>query len=271
MGLAARGRAGYVAGMDHAAALSACADRVERGDPDRFLATMAAPPEARGALFALQAFNLELARAPWASKEPLIARMRLQYWRDVLEGENADAHEIAPPLLALVAGNRVDRALLMRMIDAREAEIGTRAPFADEAALWAYLKDGAGALMAASVMALGGPPSAAAEALGAAQGLANYVVAIPALEAAGRQPLPDGRPEALVRLAEDGLNRLTEARRALRSLPRGARPALLAAWRAKSLLEQVRRDPARVAAGTLGHSEFRRRGSLLWSVLSGRI
>ncbi|MCB1349117.1 MAG: squalene/phytoene synthase family protein, partial [Maritimibacter sp.] len=73
--------------------LAACADLVRRGDPDRFRAAMAAPVEARARLFPLYAFNLEVARAPWASSDPTVAKMRLQFWRDVLveidEGEPA--------------------------------------------------------------------------------------------------------------------------------------------------------------------------------------
>ena len=58
--------------------LQACAELVERGDPDRFLATMAAPVALRATLFPLYAFNVEIARAPWVTQEPMIAEMRLQ-------------------------------------------------------------------------------------------------------------------------------------------------------------------------------------------------
>jgi len=244
-------------------AINACAARVERGDPDRFLAAMAAPVAARGPLFVLYALNLELARAPWVTAEPLIAQMRLQFWREVVALEDPRAHEVAAPLQALVrAGLPV--APLHRMIDAREAEIGTKAPFADDAALWAYLDGTAGALMQASVLALGGPESAAAGDYGAAQGLANYFLAIPALQAAGRQPLPDGRPGAVAALARAGLARQAAARAGLRGLPGGA---LLAGWRAAPLLRQAAAMPGRVGEGTLGQSEFSRRGSLLWQSL----
>ena len=64
--------------------LSACAELVRRGDPDRFLVAMAAPSEARARLLPLYAFNLDIARAPWASTDPNIALMRLQFWRDTL-------------------------------------------------------------------------------------------------------------------------------------------------------------------------------------------
>ena len=70
----------------------ACAALVERGDPDRFAAVMAAPVAARTRLWPLYAFNLEVARAPWVTKEPMIAEMRLQWWRDVVAEPAPRAH-----------------------------------------------------------------------------------------------------------------------------------------------------------------------------------
>ena len=63
----------------------ACAGIVERGDPWRFRTLMAAPLEARAILFPVYAFNVEVSRAPWVTQEPMIAEMRLQWWRDALE------------------------------------------------------------------------------------------------------------------------------------------------------------------------------------------
>jgi phytoene/squalene synthetase len=83
--------------------------------------------------------------------------------------------------------------------------------------------------------------------------------------------LPDGRAQALRRLAVEALTGLAAARADLRRLPASARPALLAAWRARALLVQVCRDPGCVASGTLGQSEFARRGSLVWATLTGRV
>ncbi len=39
---------------------------VKTGDPDRYMATMAAKPPDREKLLVLYAFNLEIARAPWS-------------------------------------------------------------------------------------------------------------------------------------------------------------------------------------------------------------
>ncbi len=257
--------AGYVAAMTQVDAISACAAHVERGDPDRFLAVMAAPPDARPPLWALYAFNLEVARAPWLAKEPVLAQMRLQYWRDLLRDEAPAVHEFATPLMGLVKTRALNVDGLLSVVDAREAEIGTTAPFADDAELWRYFEGGAGALLASAVQALGGPAMHRdVVAAGAAQGLANYLLAVPALEAAGRLPLPDGRPDAVAALADEGLQRLAQAKAGLRDIAKPARAALLATWRTKTLLRQAAKDPADVANGTLGQSEFARRGSLLW-------
>jgi 15-cis-phytoene synthase len=247
--------------------IDGCAALVERGDPDRYLAAIAAPPSARPALLTLYAFNLEIARAPWVTSEPLIARMRLQFWRDVV-GEAGEAppraHEIARPLASLITSRSLPKTLFHNMIEAREMDL-ERAPIADEAALWAYLEATSGNLMVLAVRALGGAEDATALDVGAAQGLANYLRAVPALEAAGRAPLPDGRPQAVAALARTGLGRFDRAG----PVGRAARPALLAAWQTRAMLKRAATDPTAVAAGRLEPSEFRRRGSLLWRSLFG--
>ncbi|OYU19932.1 MAG: phytoene synthase [Rhodobacteraceae bacterium PARR1] len=245
--------------------LDACAALVERGDPDRFAALMAAPVAARGPLAVLYAYNLEIARAPWVTKEAMIAEMRLQWWRDIVAeaaaGKPARAHEVAGPLAALIAQGRVDTAVLDRMAEARRWDIYTDA-FADEAALDAYLEDTAAGLTWASAQALGAGPGAegAVRGYGWAMGLANFLRAVPELEDRGRIPLLDGRPDAVAALARRGLDRLAQARG---RVPAPARPALIACHMAGPILTLVAREPQRVADGTVEPSEFARRWGLL--------
>lgn len=252
--------------------VDACAALVERGDPERFAALMAAPVAARGVLAVLYAYNLEIARAPWVTKEPMIAEMRLQWWRDIVAeaaaGKPARAHEVAGPLSALLAENRVDAAVLDRMAEARRWDIYTDA-FADEAALDAYLEDTAAGLTWASAQALGAGPGteAAVRAHGWAMGLANFLRAVPELESRGRIPLLDGRAEAVAALAQRGLDRLAAGRG---KVPAAVRPALIACHMAAPLLAQVVRDPQRVADGAMEVSEFTRRWGLLKAAF-GRI
>lgn len=246
--------------------LDACARLVAEGDPDRFAATMAAPLAARARLLPLYAYNLEVARAPWASTEPLIAEMRLQWWRDALDGPRP-AHEVAGPLHDLIHQAALPVDVLDRMAAARRWDIW-REPFEDRAAFDAYLDDTAGGLMWLAACATGAPPQAepAARALGQAAGLAAFLRAVPELKARGRQPLLDDSPQALSALAHDGLTRLAQARRTRRQLG----PAALAAWPAAPILHQAATTPERVAAGQLTPSEFTRRGRLLWVATTGR-
>jgi phytoene/squalene synthetase len=244
--------------------LEACAEIVQRGDPDRFAAVMAAPTAARARLFPLYAFNLEVARAPWVSKEPMIGEMRLQWWRDVVAEPAPRAHEVAGPFHALIQEAALPLGVIDRLIEARIHDVYGE-PFADGAAFDAYLDDTAGGLMWLAAKACGGTDEPAARALGWAMGLANYLRAVPELEARGRQPLPDGRAEAVQALAKDGLRRLATAK------GRVPVPAALAAWQARGLLRQVVANPALVANGAMGLSEFALRGGLLWAAFTGRV
>ena len=248
--------------------VEACAALVERGDPDRFAAVMAAPVPVRGRLMVLYAFNLVVARAPWVTQEALIAEMRLQWWRDVVAeaeaGRPARAHEVAGPLAALIREAALPRAVLDALISARRWDV-YRDGFDDEAALGAYLEATGAGLMWLAGRALGAEAGAEAtlRAVGWASGLAAFLRAVPELDARGRVPLPDARPEAVAALARAGLARLEGARAGLRGLSAPVRAATLAAWQAGPLLRLAAAEPERVAAGGMLTSEFARRWGLL--------
>ncbi len=237
---------------------------VRRGDPARFLAAMSGGPEARARLLPLYALNLEVARAPWVSAEPMIVAMRLQWWRDavaeIAAGRPARRHEVTEALtgVPLVAG------VLDGLVAAREAEVAP-GPGESADALRAHLAATAGALMWAAALLLGAGPDAEARVrgLGAAQGLANWLEAVPALAARGRPALPAGH-EALIR---DGLAAVAAARAA--RLPRALGPALRAASETGGVLRRALAEPARIAAGTLPRSEFARRARLLAKAATG--
>jgi len=253
--------------------LDACAALVERGDPDRFAAVMAAPVAARGRLFLLYAFNLEVARAPWVTKEPMIAEMRLQWWRDVVgevaAGRPARAHEVAGPLAGLIREAGLPVEVMDRLVEARRWDV-YREPFEDRAAFDAYLEDTGAGLMWLAGRALGAEARAEADlrGFGWAVGLAGFLRAVPELEARGRVPLVDGRAEAVAELAREGLARIAAARDGLRGLG-AARAATLTGWQAEALLWRVAAQPALVAEGQLALSEFGRRWRLLRAAIRG--
>lgn len=252
--------------------IQACAELVRKGDPDRFLATMTGRPDQRARLFPIYAFNLEVARAPWLTQEPVIADMRLQWWRDALEeigaGKTPRAHEVVGPLADVIRAQALPVDLFDQLIAARRWDIGT-APFEDDAEFVAQIERTAGHLMWLASLALGAPDrlEEAVRDVAFGGGVANWLAATAQLEARGRYPLPDGRPAAIRDLASAALDRLQRAR----ATDFGAAlPAVRAAWQAPKLLRLAMRHPARVAEGTLATSEFRRRASLLCKIAVGR-
>lgn len=251
-----------------------CADLLQKGDPDRFLAVMAAPLAAREWLLPLYAFNLEVARAPWVTKEPMIAELRLQWWRDVIENAAsgaARAHEVAGPLHQVIGAAGLPAEVMDRLVAARRRDAWGEA-FEDDAALDAYIEDTGAGLMWLAARAMGAPDKAeaAVRAYGWAAGLANYLGAVGALKARGRVALPDDSAPAIAALAGRGLARLAEARAARRTVTRGVAPALLAGWQAGGLLRMAADDPLAVTEGRLQLSEFARRWQLLRQVITGR-
>jgi len=134
----------------HEDTMSPLADMVRRRDPDRFFTALFAPEAARAALLTLYAFNIELARAQDLAGTPALALIRLQWWREIVEGAER-RHEVATPLQALLANGRLAAAPLQNMIAARESDV--EEPPATMADFTARLMQGPGALaMAASTL-----------------------------------------------------------------------------------------------------------------------
>ncbi|UWR23787.1 squalene/phytoene synthase family protein [Sulfitobacter sp. S190] len=230
----------------------ACAKLVERGDPLRFRAAMAAPVSRRGHLFALYAFNVEVSRAPWVTQETMIAEMRLQWWRDALEeiaqGGPVRRHEVTSPLADAIDAEQA--AALDPLVAARRWDI-YRDPFEDSAHFEAYLRETSGLLTHAAAGILGTAPARVALDAGYAAGLAAFLRAIPQLEAAGRVPLLDGTPDGVRALAQTGLARLADARAARAQVARSAAAAFLPTAAAEPVLKAAVADPRCVAEGRL--------------------
>ncbi len=251
--------------------LNACAALVQRGDPDRFLAAMAAPVAARKVLFPLYALNVEVARAPWVTQEPMIAEMRLQWWRDALSeiasGQPVRRHQVVTPLAAVLSAEQA--SLLDEYVAVRRWDI-YKDPFDDTRHFTKYIDESAGALTWVTACVLGDAKESVVRDFGFAAGVANWFRAIPELEARGRIPLLDGTPDGVRRMAQEALDRLARARANRGAVSPEARPALLAGWQAGPILHQAMRAPDRVASGALEQSEFKRRASLMWVAATGR-
>ena len=167
-----------------------CETLVRGADKDRFVATLFAPAPRRRALYALYAFNVELARVRELAREPMPGEIRLQWWRDVLGGQHTgEAGPVASALAATVIRYRLPVPVLGEMIDARSFDLYDD-PMGSLAALDAYAEKTSSALvaLAAQILNEGREPGLndAIRRAGIAYAIAGLLAAFP-LHAARRQ------------------------------------------------------------------------------------
>ncbi|MCD2181592.1 phytoene/squalene synthase family protein [Rhizobium sp. GN54] len=174
-----------------------CLAALRETDRDRYLACLLAPAEKRGALAALYAFNAEIARVRDVVHEPLPGEIRLQWWRDALEGNaaagEASANPLASGLLRCVAEHRLPVAVLTDMIEARIFDLYDD-PMPDRAALEGYAGETASALIQLASLVLD-PPGAAQSATaaghaGVAQAIAGMLLLLPVHRRRGQVYIP---------------------------------------------------------------------------------
>lgn len=160
-------------------------------DPDRAIATLFAPSDVRDDLFALFAFNGELARIADQVSEPGLGAIRLQWWRDAIElvasGE-LTGNPVADAFGEVLARRALSRERIAGLIDARTFDVGETV-MPDTRTLDAYLFDTTGGLFALAadiVGAEGEKRDVVAETGGRAYGLVRVMRSLPMLAVKGR-------------------------------------------------------------------------------------
>ena len=98
------------------------AAQLRAADPDRYFSALFAPAAARPFLFALYAFNHEVARVAETVREPMLGAIRLEWWRETVEGAHKGAprnHDVARGLAALFRAHPLKLADFEAIIAAR--------------------------------------------------------------------------------------------------------------------------------------------------------
>ena len=144
------------------AAFAACEAAVRHDDPDRWLASLFLPEAARGPVWALLAFNLEIAHVRDAVSQPMLGEIRYQWWRDVLTSGTASGNPVAEALLDAVERFKLDANRLLALIEARSFDLYDD-PMPSALALENYARDTAAVLfeLTAAILVPGFPPSTA--------------------------------------------------------------------------------------------------------------
>lgn len=196
-----------------------CAELVRAQDRDRFLATLFAPAQARPHLFALYAYNVEISRVREVVREALPGEVRLQWWRELIEGHargEVAGHPVASALLDTLAQKALPRGALLNMVEARVFDLYDD-PMPSLNDLEGYAGETASALLQLSAHILaGGARADLADACGhggVAIALTGLMRALPVHAARGQCFLPvdllarhgSSREEVVARKATAGI------------------------------------------------------------------
>ncbi len=265
-------------------------------DRDRYLACLLSPEEKRGPLSALYAFHAEIARVRDTVREPLPGEIRLQWWRDLLDGTAAgegESNPLAAALLKVVRDYSLPIGVLQDMIDARVFDLYDD-PMESRASLEGYAGETASALIQLASLILdpkGATTSVdAAGHAGVAQTIAGLLLLLPLHRRRGQVYLPaeilaatgldrdrflTGEDRAAIShaiRAFTGLGRdhLTKARAASAGISRWNRPAFLTVAMVAPVLDRAEK----LGAGLLEHSiqppQWRRQWWMWRALRTGR-
>jgi len=170
---------------------AAASDLVRQRDPDRYWSALFAPASKRASLFALYAYNAEIAHIAAAVHEPMVAQIRLQWWRDAIDlaaPGTKTGNPVADALGAAISEHSLSKERLIDMADARIPEICGDPP-ADIQALRASLQAAEGTVFELGAAILGDRSEAAKKAAsyaGLAYGLTQTLRTVP-LQASRRK------------------------------------------------------------------------------------
>jgi phytoene synthase len=162
-----------------------CEALVREGDPDRYWASLFAPADKRPHLHALYAFSFEVARVRDAVREAMVGEIRLQWWRDALQGEargDVRSNPVAAALDDTIVRFRLPRQALVDLIDARVFDLYDD-PMPTVNDLEGYAGETSSSLIRLASLVLGdggeaGPPDAAGHA-GVAYAIAGLLRSFP--------------------------------------------------------------------------------------------
>ena len=235
-------------------------------DHDRHLSVLYAPAEKRPALFALYAFNAEIASIRDRVSEPLPGEVRLQWWRDVLDAgtpEAAAGHPLATALMTTIQAHKLPLSAFQNMLDARIFDLYDD-PMPSRTDLEGYCGETASALIQLACLVLDRDAATSGELAGhagCAQAIAGLLRSLPIALARGQCYVPadllaaagttsenllsdKGGPStlsAIQAMVSLGREHWTAFRRDAASMPQSLRPAFLPAVLAPAYLDAVER------------------------------
>ena len=250
-----------VRATDHAMEVVRTADR------DRYIAALYAPESKRDGLFAIYAFNAEIAAVRDRIREPLPGEIRLQWWKDVLDGRTAgDGNPVAEALTGAIHKYSLPVATFRDYLEARIFDLYDD-PMPSRNDLEGYCGETASALIQLACLILDpeSVPQFAAVAghAGCAQAITGMLRLLPLHRARGQCYLPQdilaaagtssadfvtgkvgpASARAIIAMAALAREHLLAFEDRARALPQTLRPAFLPLALTGSYLRPIESDP----------------------------
>lgn len=272
-------------------------EALRAADIDRYLALLLMPQAVQADLATLYLFNAEIAAIRDRIREPLPGEIRLQWWREVLDGERAgeaEAHPLASSLLEMIARRGLPLLPLTGMCEARVFDLYDD-PMPDRTSYEGYAGETASALLQLTAFLLeadaSGKTATASGHAGVAQAVAGHLMLLPTSQARGQVFIPGDllaatgldrdsllagentkAVEAAIRaFAGFGRDHLAKAREALRDVAAEVRPAYLPVALVEPVLKRAESLGALSLKVSPRPSQWRRQWRLWRATRSGRI
>ncbi len=217
-----------------------CASLLQKSDPERFRSIMAAPEKLRPFFFVIFAFNVEIARAPYITKEPMIAEIRLQWWLDTLEEIIAEKavrkHAVATPLSKCIG--KIQAKELKVFVNARRWDVYSN-KFENFSELKKYLFDTTVILFRVAAKCERGNNEKDFQNACMAIALANYLMAIPDLKKAGKVPISGLPTNEIEDQCKISLESLEIAKIKWNDFTEQEQWVLFTGWKSKKILSEI--------------------------------
>ena len=170
-----------------------CAFQVRKYDYERYFSALLGSSEVRRGLFALYAFNIELASIRERVTESLLGEIRLEWWRNNIKeiyAGNVRNHSVTVELAHAIEHFNIDLSFFERLISARVFDMNDEPP-EDINALENYVTMTSGELMVCSCLISGASVGTdTALAMGRYWGLTGIIRSIHFHASLGRVYLP---------------------------------------------------------------------------------
>lgn len=234
-------------------------------DWDRYIATLFAPAVKREDLMALYAFDAEISRIRSIISDPLPGEIRLQWWREVIQGFRVgeqQANTIANRICAVIKRNDLPSAAFDTYFDAKTFEYYNDA-FPDTVALEAWCGETSSMVLQLASMILDKDAAKtctdAAGHGGVTLGIAKILQSLPTTRARGQCFLPTdiltacgldragfvlGEEKTLIKNATDalcelGLSHFSKYQSAVKTLPTLLKPVYLPVANASRIYQRA--------------------------------